>query len=163
VGHVVEAVDPAGIDRVEPLWLAMVEHHRAVSAGDLKVREPAETWRRRRADYAGWLRSGTGFILVAVHEPGGEPDGYAAVRVHDGSATFDLGARVGELESLAVAERARGAGVGRLLIGAARERLRAGGVENWTIAVLDANPAARRLYEREGFRPYYSQMVAPIE
>jgi GNAT superfamily N-acetyltransferase len=53
--------------------------------------------------------------------------------------------------------------VGTLLIRAARERLRAGGVENWTIAVLDANPAARRLYEREGFRPYYSQMVAPIE
>jgi GNAT superfamily N-acetyltransferase len=162
VRHLVEPVAPGGIDRVEPLWLAMVDHHRAVSAGDLKVREPAETWRRRRAEYAEWLERGFGFVLVAVREPGGEPDGYAAVRVHGGSATFELGARVGELESLAVAEGARGTGVGTLLIGAARERLRAEGVENWTIAVLDANPAARRLYEREGFRPFYSQLVAPI-
>ena len=160
MGHIVEAVGPGDIDRVEPLWRAMVEHHRSISG--LAVREPAETWRRRRVHYETWLADGASFILVAVRAPGGEPDGYVAVRVHDGSPTFDLGAPVGDLESLAVAEHARGAGVGSLLIGAARERLRAAGAVHWTVSVLDANPGARRLYEREGFAPFEHILLAPI-
>ena len=160
--HRIELLDVADLDRVEPLGLAMVAHHRAVT--DLQVREPAETWRRRRADYAAWLESGEGFILLAVPEDGGDAEGYAAVRVHaSGSPTFDLGERVGDLESLSVAASARGTGVGTRLIAAARERLRAGGVGHWLVSVVDANPDARRLYEREGFRPFVSSLVAPID
>jgi hypothetical protein len=29
--------------------------------------------------------------------------------------------------------------------------------------VIDANPDARRLYEREGFRPFFSSLVAPVD
>jgi GNAT superfamily N-acetyltransferase len=160
--HRIESIGVASLDRVKPLWLAMVAHHRAVS--DLKVREPGETWRRRRAEYAAWLESGDAFILLAVPEGGGDAEGYAAVRVHRAtSPTFDLGERVGDLESLAVAEPARGTGVGTKLIAAARERLRADGVEHWLVSVVDANPDARRLYEREGFRPFFSSLVAPID
>jgi GNAT superfamily N-acetyltransferase len=53
--------------------------------------------------------------------------------------------------------------VGTKLIAAARERLRADGVEHWLVSVVDANPDARRLYEREGFRPFFSSLVAPID
>jgi GNAT superfamily N-acetyltransferase len=160
--HRIELLGVCALDRVEPLWLAMVAHHRSVT--DLRVRAPEETWRRRRAEYSGWLQRGDGFILAAVPEGGGEPDGYAAVRVHEAtSPTFDLGERVGDLESLAVAERARGAGIGTQLIGAARERLRTQGVRHWVVSVIDENPDARRLYEREGFRPFFSSLVAPID
>jgi hypothetical protein len=110
--HRIETVDLSTLDRVEPLWLAMVAYHRSVS--DLQVREPAETWRRRRAEYAAWLESGDAFILLAVPDGGGDAEGYAAVRIHAaGSPTFDLGEPVGDLESLSVAEAARGTGVGR--------------------------------------------------
>lgn len=159
---VIETVEAADLDLVEPLWLAMVAHHRSLVEGDVGVREPAETWRRRRVEYEQWLAGGDAWVLVAVPEPGGAPQGYAAVRIHGGSATFDLGARVGELESLAVAEEARGAGVGSLLIDAARERLRAAGVEQWTVGVVDANEGALRLYERAGFRPFWRTLVGPV-
>jgi ribosomal protein S18 acetylase RimI-like enzyme len=160
MGHIVETVGVKGIDRLEPLWTAMVEHHRAVSS--LAVRTADEAWRRRRLEYEAWLADGASFILVAVRDPGGENDGYAAVRIHDGSPTFDLGEPIGDLESLAVADGARGQGVGSLLIEAARERLRAAGVANWTVSAVDANPGALRLYEREGFRPFYRTLIATV-
>jgi ribosomal protein S18 acetylase RimI-like enzyme len=159
MGHIVESVGVEGIDRLEPLWLAMVEHHRQVSSHP--VRPPAETWRRRRVQYEEWLAGGESFVLVAVREGGGD-DGYAVVRVHGGSPTFELGEPVGDLESLAVAEGARGQGVGSLLIGAARERLRAAGVRHWTVSVLDANPGAVRLYEREGFRAFERILIESL-
>ena len=53
MGHIVETVGVGGIDRLEPLWTAMVEHHRAVSS--LPVRSPEEAWRRRRVQYEQWL------------------------------------------------------------------------------------------------------------
>jgi GNAT superfamily N-acetyltransferase len=101
-------------------------------------------------------------MLLALREPGGEADGYAVVRVQGASPTFDLGEPMGDLESLAVAEDARGQGVGALLIGAARERLRDAGVEHWTVSAIDANPGALRLYEREGFRPFFRTLLARI-
>jgi GNAT superfamily N-acetyltransferase len=159
MGHIVETVGVGGIDRLEPLWTAMVEHHRAVSP--LPVRSPEEAWRRRRVQYEQWLAGGESFVLVAVREGGGD-DGYAVVRVHDGSPTFALGEPVGDLESLAVAEGARGQGVGSLLIGAARERLRAAGVRHWTVSVLDANPGATRLYEREGFAAFEHILLGTV-
>jgi GNAT superfamily N-acetyltransferase len=157
--HRIEALDPTQIDRLEPLWTAMVEHHRAVSS--LPVRSPADAWCRRRVQYEAWLADGESFALVAVGEGGGD-DGYAMVRVHGGSPTFALGEPVGDLESLAVAESARGQGVGSLLIGAARERLRAAGVGHWTVSVLDANPGALRLYEREGFAAFEHVLLGTV-
>jgi len=158
--HRIETLAPAEIDRLEPLWTAMLEHHRTVSP--LAVRTPREAWRRRRPQYEAWLAEGESFALIAVREDGGGDDGYAVVRVHAGSPTFDLGAKVGDLESLAVAESARGQGVGSLLIAAARERLRAAGAGYWTVSALDANPGALRLYEREGFGPFERILIATL-
>src|SRR5262249_52591106 len=92
--HRIETLDPSRLDRVEPLWLAMVAHHATVS--DVPTREPADSWPRRRAQYAAWLADGVSFVLVAVREDGAAPEGYAFVRVHTGaSATFQLGTPVG--------------------------------------------------------------------
>jgi len=69
---------------------------------------------------------------------------------------------VGELETLAVAEAARGQGIGTMLIEACQERLRAEGVSHWSVGVVEANEGATKLYERAGFRPFYRDLLAPL-
>ncbi|MEV5439435.1 GNAT family N-acetyltransferase [Streptomyces sp. NPDC052682] len=60
-------------------------------------------------------------------------------------------AHVRQIQGLAVAEEARGAGVGRVLLRAAREEARRQGARRLTLRVLGHNTPARRLYESEGF------------
>jgi ribosomal protein S18 acetylase RimI-like enzyme len=162
--HRIVSAGVSEIDRVEPLWHAMVVHHERVIAGAWPVRTPTEAWRRRRAEYVEWLTGGEAWLLLAV--PAGEdaaaPDGYAIVRLQPSGSTWDLGDRIGELESLSVAEHARGAGVGTRLIAAARDSLRERGIGYWSVSVVEANAAAERLYEREGFRPFYRSLLAPV-
>jgi GNAT superfamily N-acetyltransferase len=162
MAHIVETVGVEGIDRVEPLWRAMVEHHRAVIGHEVPVRATDSTWPLRRAQYQEWLAGGDGVLLLAVTAPGADPDGYACVKTSVPGPTFDLGERIGELESLAVAEHARGAGLGGLLIGAARERVRELGVSHWVVSVVDVNAGAVRLYEREGFAPFERILIATV-
>jgi ribosomal protein S18 acetylase RimI-like enzyme len=72
------------------------------------------------------------------------------------------GDRIAELESLAVAEHARGAGVGAELMRECREILRAQGISFWAVGVVESNAGAVRFYEREGFRPFYRNMLAAV-
>ncbi|WP_189491456.1 GNAT family N-acetyltransferase [Streptomyces antnestii] len=58
---------------------------------------------------------------------------------------------VRQIQGLAVAEEARGAGVGRALIRAAVDRARQVGARRLTLRVLGHNKPARALYESEGF------------
>jgi ribosomal protein S18 acetylase RimI-like enzyme len=156
-------LDGSELDRLEPLWNAMVSHHRGVVADAWPIRDDAEAWRRRRAQYAAWLESGTGRAFVAVpgDDPAGPLAGYAMVVVVPSGPTWDVGDVIGELESLAVAPGARGEGVGTMLIDGARARLREQGISHWSVGVVEANDAATRLYLRQGFRPFYRQLLAP--
>jgi GNAT superfamily N-acetyltransferase len=116
MGRIVETVGVEGIDRVEPLWRAMVDHHREVVGREIPVRPTDATWPLRRAQYDEWLSSGD----------------------------------------------ARGAGLGSLLIGAAREWLRERDVTYWSVGVVEANAGAVRLYEREGFGPFWRALIATV-
>ncbi|MEV5984030.1 GNAT family N-acetyltransferase [Streptomyces sp. NPDC052051] len=60
-------------------------------------------------------------------------------------------AHVRQIQGLAVAEEARGAGVGRALLRAAQDEARRLGARRLTLRVLGHNTPARRLYESEGF------------
>ncbi|MGW7613828.1 N-acetyltransferase family protein [Streptomyces sp. NPDC054766] len=60
-------------------------------------------------------------------------------------------AHVRQILGLAVAEEARGAGVGRALLRAVREEARRQGARRITLRVLGHNTPARTLYESEGF------------
>ncbi|MCN9239879.1 GNAT family N-acetyltransferase [Streptomyces sp. RY43-2] len=60
-------------------------------------------------------------------------------------------AHVRQIQGLAVAEEARGAGVGRALLRAAQDEARRLGARRLTLRVLAHNTPARRLYESEGF------------
>ncbi|MEU5362741.1 GNAT family N-acetyltransferase [Streptomyces sp. NPDC005925] len=60
-------------------------------------------------------------------------------------------AHVRQIRGLAVADEARGLGVGRALVRAAVEEARHLGARRITLRVLGHNTPARRLYESEGF------------
>lgn len=143
----------------------MVSHHREVLHGAWPVRSEEDAWERRRAQYVDWLSSGEGTMLAALAsgEPEGAPLGYAMLMPSAVGATWDLGERVGEVESLSVAAEARGRGVGTALLDAARERFREQGMDFWSVGVVEANAGAVSLYERAGFGPYYRQLLGRIE
>lgn len=164
-GFEITALTLAEVDRVEPLWKAMVAHHRAVVGESWPVRDEQGAWERRRAEYVDWLSSGDGTMLAAVPtgDPGAALLGYAVLLSSPGGATWDLGDQVGEVESLSVAPEARDQGVGSALLVAARERFRAQGIEFWSVAVVEANEGAVKLYERAGFGPYYRHLLGRIE
>lgn len=149
------------VDRVAPLFKQLVGFHGDVVAGAWPVRDEEEAWRRRRAQYVEWLAAAAVMLAaVAASDPDATPDGYAVLGVKRSMASWEVGERIGELETLAVAAQVRGRGIGTMLLDACRERLRAEGVSHWTVAVVEANEDATRLYERVGFRPFYRQLLA---
>jgi GNAT superfamily N-acetyltransferase len=152
------------VDRVEHLFRDLVRFHREVVEGAWPVRTEEAAWAHRRGQYLQWLGEGSARMLVAVSagDEGAQPLGYAVLSVKPSMASWDVGAKVGELETLAVAEDARGEGIGTLLIEACRERLQAEGVTHWAVGVVEANEGATRLYERVGFRPFYRQLLAEV-
>jgi len=153
--------DVSEVDRVEPLFKELVAFHRDVAGEEWPVRDEEAAWAHRRAEYVSWLGDGRARMLVAV-EGDGAALGYAVLSVKSSGASWDVGERIGELETLAVATTARGRGVGSLLIEACRARLRAEGISHWGVAVVEANADATRLYERVGFRPFYRQLLAEV-
>jgi ribosomal protein S18 acetylase RimI-like enzyme len=152
------------VDRVEALWKEMVEAHREVIDGQLPVRAGEEAWERRRPQYVSWLEDGSGrmFAAVPAADPGAAALGYAVLVTEPPGPTWEMGERTGDLQSLVVAAEARGAGIGTALIEACRDALRSAGVEYWTVAVVEANERAARLYERAGFRPFYRNLAGRV-
>jgi len=151
----------AGVERlaeVEALWLAMHAHHASLSQSVAPVRPPAESWRRRRAQYASWLQEGDARLLIA--EEGGRATGYAMLRIVPGPPTWDIGERLLEVESLSVAEDARGRRVGAQLMEAARRAATEAEARRLAVGVAQANEGALRFYAREGFRPFYVELLS---
>jgi ribosomal protein S18 acetylase RimI-like enzyme len=159
-------ITPAGveaIDRLEPLWGALHEHHASCAPAAEEItpfRTAAESWKRRRARYAEWLASPDAFALIAERD--GRAIGYAVVRIGGEGAALMTGGRTGELESLAVLPEERGSGVGSALLEAVRGGLRERGVEIWGLAVMDGNVEAMRFYERHGLRRFLVDMIGRV-
>lgn len=84
-------------------------------------------------------------VLVAVRD--GAIAGAAVVFFHARH-------RIGRLYSIAVAPEARGAGIGEALLTAAERSARARGCGTFRLEVRTDNAAARRLYERRGYRVF---------
>jgi ribosomal protein S18 acetylase RimI-like enzyme len=127
MGHVIDDLPAADIDRLEGLWRELLDHHLAAAphlAALGRPRDPADSWRVRRAQYRQWLAVPRAAVLVA--RDADRLLGYAMIRTADAAGSWEWGDQAGILETLVVAGRARGTGVGRELLDAARERL--GGV-----------------------------------
>lgn len=144
------------VDRLEPLWLELHRHHRAVGGQALgPYVDDATSWRERRALYVGFLAKG-GFACLA--ERGGELVGYAMVAVMSVSETqmpdtWQTGERIAEIETLSVAPDARGTGIGTALLDHVDEELRSAAIDDVLVGAFVSNTDAIRLYERRGFRP----------
>jgi ribosomal protein S18 acetylase RimI-like enzyme len=95
-----------------------------------------------RASFRHLLSRGNADVILA--EGGGRVLGDAVV-------LYRRGFHSARLYSLAVAEAARGRGVGRMLLSEAEERARARGCVSLRLEVREDNAAALRLYERAGF------------
>ena len=104
------------VDRLEPLWRSLREHH--VGLPDMQpVRSLQASWKHRRSQYLDWLQKDEYTLLVAAR--GDELIGYVVVSLGAGAATWDIGDRTAELETLSVLASERGTGVGRALVEAA--------------------------------------------
>lgn len=159
----VTAVAISDVPSLSALWKEMVEHHRGLVGDVWPVRGGEPSWELRRAQYVAWLRDGTGFLFIARVEESAEPVGYLACRLLPEGPTFDLGEIRGEVDSLVIAETARGRGIGTALLEACRDELRRRGARYWSIGVVDANARAIELYERLGFRAFTRSLLAALE
>jgi ribosomal protein S18 acetylase RimI-like enzyme len=145
------------ISELEPLWRELLAHH-----ADLEkvppVRPFGDSWARRREQYHGWLNSGDGVLLVAESDDG-KPVGYLMLTIGAGPATWEVGGKAAEVETVAVLASERSGGVGKALMDAAVEEAKSAGAAAIGVGVVHSNAAAIRFYERAGFRPFYLQML----
>jgi GNAT superfamily N-acetyltransferase len=142
------------LDAVRPLWLALRTHHGAIAPQMGPIRDDEDSWRRRRAQYEGWLAEERNFLLLARRR--GRAVGYAFARVEDQtSPTWDGEKTALDLETLSVLPEARGGGVGARLIALVREEVELRGYDRLTLAAIATNRDALRFYEREGFEPMF--------
>jgi GNAT superfamily N-acetyltransferase len=152
---------PERIPELEPLWRSLYEHHRAIADGVAGVRPFELTWSQRQGQYRGWL-GGDEDAALLIAERGGRAVGYAFLTIGPGAATWDLGDRVAELETLTVLADERGSGVGAALMDASRRWSAERGAEAIGVGLAHTNAGARRFYEREGFTPFYLEMMLDL-
>jgi ribosomal protein S18 acetylase RimI-like enzyme len=145
-------VGPESLDRLEPLWEALRQHH--VSLLPHLPQQPADrSWARRRAFYERVLNDPEAFVLVAVLD--GHDVGYAIVALHNGpSETWVTGNRIAEVETLSVLPDVRRRGVGTALLDRVDAELATLGVRDLRIAVIPANTDAVGFYKRRGLHPF---------
>ena len=163
MGYVIADLPAADIDRLEGLWRELLDHH-LVAAPHLAAlgiaRDPADSWRVRRAQYIQWLAVPRAAVLVA--RDADRLLGYAMIRAADAAGSWQWGDQIGTLETLVVAGSARGTGAGRELLDAARDRMAEWGARVITISVIAANERAERFYRREGASDYLHTLIMPV-
>lgn len=67
------------------------------------------------------------------------------------------------IDSLVVHEDTRGQGIGTMLLDAAEQRARELGINQMSISVIDSNPRAQALYERNGFTTSKVEHLGPLK
>jgi ribosomal protein S18 acetylase RimI-like enzyme len=131
------------IDSLRPLWQALWSHHGALPAMR-PVRTAEDSWAYRSRQYREW-----------------QPIGYAVLSIGGDTASWDVGDKTAEIETLSVAESERGSGVGKALIDAVQEVADAAGAGAVVVGVAHSNADAIRFYEREGFSDFYVLLMKP--
>jgi ribosomal protein S18 acetylase RimI-like enzyme len=144
------------VDRLEPLWRSLHEHHSGLP--DMQPVRPLEaSWKHRRSQYLDWLQKDEYTLLVAAR--GDELIGYLVVSLGAGAATWDIGDRTAEIETLCVLASERGTGVGRALVEAAAKVAEEAGARTVLVGVAHSNEDALRFYEHEGFEAFYVELI----
>jgi ribosomal protein S18 acetylase RimI-like enzyme len=152
-------VSEAGAERIPDLaalWESLGDHHSTLDDVPA-VRPAADRWERRQRQYRDWLAERSGRLFIA--ERGGQLVGYLMMTIGDGPATWEVGDRVAEVETMAVLPSERSGGAGTALIDAALAAAEAAGVKAIAVGVVHSNAGAIRFYERAGFQPFYVEML----
>jgi ribosomal protein S18 acetylase RimI-like enzyme len=138
------------------LWESLGRHHASLDEVPA-VRPAADRWERRQRQYRQWLSDGDGHLFVADRD--GRAVGYLMLTISDGPATWEVGDRVAEIETMAVLPDERSSGVGSLLMDAALAAADAAGIDAVAVGVVHSNVGAIRFYERAGFEHFYVEML----
>ena len=142
--------DASRIDDLRPLWLVLREHHGSVTPEWGALRPAEESWARRRETYVDILAE-DGTLFLAVED--GAAVGYALCeREVGGSPTWQWPADFLSIVDMVVLPSHRRQGVGEALLGAVEDEARTRDVAAVDINAAVPNEAARRFYERHGYR-----------
>lgn len=153
---VVRPAVPADVPALECLWGEFIDHH---AEGDAYFRRSPDAKRIHGARLSEELDRADRLILLAEHE--GDPVGFAIAEMRSASDLFLVGP-YGFVRDLGVTRKARRLGVGQRLYDAVLEWLTELGVRRAELDVTEANEAARRFWERQGYRPLYTRMTVDL-
>jgi ribosomal protein S18 acetylase RimI-like enzyme len=132
------------------LWLALREYHGSVTPDWGALRPAAESWALRRQTYADILAE-DGALFLAVEDAA--VVGFALCeREEGGSPTWQWPLDFLSIVDLVVLPTHRGRGVGEALLRAVEDEARTREVAAIDINAAAPNAAARRFYERHGYR-----------
>jgi ribosomal protein S18 acetylase RimI-like enzyme len=153
-----EALRPADIDRLEPLWLGLHAHHRRVAPQLAPFVDDDLSWASRKRQYSD-VMAGNWFGFIARDEE--EDVGYllCAERPMQWNATFAVPETLWELVTIYVKGDRRGQGIGSRLLMAMEDRIRRSDVQTRLIGVIPDNRAAVALYQSRGYRPTWLMLT----
>lgn len=146
------------LDQLEPLWLALFDHHRTVGTGDHAIIARDRSWPRRRRLYEELFADPDTFVVLA--EQGGQPVGYTMNHLrHGADDSWDTSEVIGEVETLVLLPGVRGQGVGTALMDVSEDELARRGAVTMMTAVLEGNDRSREFYLRRGMAPTVTYLM----
>lgn len=144
------------VPALERLWVEFIDYH---AEGDRYFKRSPGAARVHGARLAEELDRRDRLILIAEHE--GEPIGFAIGEIRAASELF-LAGPYGFVRDLGVTRSARQSGVGQRLYEEVAAWFMECGVTRAELDVTETNQAARRFWERNGYRPLYTRMTADL-
>jgi len=132
---------PELLDRVEPLWVELRRHHAEMFERWQEELLGASFAQRR----AGLINKGSKGLLVLLAVSEGRDVGYCVCTIGE--------ERLGEVDSIYIAEGYRRRGIGKHLMKEAMGWLKERGAGGIVVDVMAENQEALRFYEKFGFAP----------
>jgi len=146
------------LDLLEPLWLALFDHHHEVGDAGLPTIARELSWPRRRRLYEELFAEPGTFVILA--EQGGRPVGYSLNHLRPKpDDSWDTSDVIGVVETLVLLPDVRGAGVGTALMDASEDELARRGAVTMLTAVLEGNDRTRDFYLRRGMMPTVTYLM----
>lgn len=146
------------LDDLEPLWLALFDHHHSVGDAGLPIIDRSRTWPRRRRIYAELFDDPDTFAVLASRDA--SPVGYVMCHLHHHpDDSWDTSDRIGIIETLSLLPSERGNGTGTALMDAGEAELEQRGAVTMMTAVMEGNDQAKKFYLRRGMTPTVTYLM----
>jgi ribosomal protein S18 acetylase RimI-like enzyme len=156
-------IDPGEVEKLREPALALHRHEIAVQPdlAGAPAREDESYWAFYSSRFAGWMRAGNGFCLIA-EGPDGAVLGFVYCVEHEGLAAYETSEAIGYVDEIGVIESARGLGVGRALMDAARSKFKERGYSHFELSTVPGNEDARAFYSRLGLKPSAFKLLGDV-